>query len=649
MCGIVGLIGRDQKYSDASSRVAAMVGSIHHRGPDDSGLQAMPYTGKDVVFGNTRLAIIDVSAAGHMPMHNPDTGNWIAYNGEVYNFAEIRAELAELGVSFHSGTDTEVILKAYESWGPACVQKLRGMFAFAIWDRAKGEVFIARDRIGKKPLYYAHADDGTFVFGSEVRALLKSGLVAPKIDPVGLEIYLFNGFIVAPRTLVQGVRSLMPAHWMRVCADGRILESQRYWAPPPGIGDVTLTDKQRAERVDDIRHEMERAVALRLVSDVPLGAFLSGGLDSSAIVALMARATGDVRTFSITFDEVEFDESPYAQWVAERFSNHHTPVRISADTFIDWLPSALSGMDQPTLDGVNTYCVSRAARENGMTVALSGLGGDELFSGYSEFTNAPKYAWASKVANGVPGPIAKLVEDVTRQPTRVSGPLKLIELLHQKQPAGQAHHLLTMYQTLHMMLPNWTRNALMNGTAKAATGQTWFGLPQEFTDFFFHTDGHDTPQETISRAASMLFMAERTIRDTDMMSMAVSLEVRAPFVDYKLIESVWKVPTSIRGADTPMKAFEWELVRPYLGEDYPYRKKQGFTFPFQKWLRQRGFWEVVQNTLRNRELAKRIGLDPQAVVALADTYDAGKGPIHWTAIWTLFVLLRWCQQNEVTL
>ncbi len=306
MCGITGFIGK----AGQRDTVARMVTSMHHRGPDDNGLTVIDMGEREVILGSTRLAIIDVSPAGHMPMHNPDTGNWIAYNGEVYNFVEVRDELIKLGVTFRSGTDTEVILKSYEQWGEACLQKLRGMFAFAIWDNKRHNVFFARDRIGKKPLLFARAPNGDFLFASELRTLLTSGFVEPKLDPVGLEVYLFNGFLIAPKTLVQGVTALMPAHWMRVNLSGEITETRRYWSPPEGIGHVKLSEQQLEERIEEIRYEMQRAVALRLVSDVPLGAFLSGGLDSSAVVALMARATSDVRTFAITFDEVEYDESP---------------------------------------------------------------------------------------------------------------------------------------------------------------------------------------------------------------------------------------------------------------------------------------------------------------------------------------------------
>jgi asparagine synthase (glutamine-hydrolysing) len=382
MCGIAGYIGAE---TGAQPNVEAMVTCMRHRGPDDSGVKHFEAGGARVALGNVRLAIIDLSAAGHMPMPNLDTGNWITYNGEVYNFKDIRAELASEGMAFCSQTDTEVILKAYERWGPAFVSKLRGMFVFAIWDAHKRELFLARDRMGKKPLYY-HQNRAArrLVFASEIRTLLASGAVERKLNPNALDVYLFNGHMISPETIIKDVYSVMPSHWMRVNEHGEILETQRYWLPPVETdGAAWARDKDAV--LDEVRETLAEAVKIRLMSDVPLGAFLSGGLDSSTVVALMAKAASDVRTFSIIFDEGGFDESEYSNWVAKRFNTRHSAVRITQNDFVKLLPGALDAMDQPSYDGPNTFCVSKAAREDGMTVALSGAGGDEIFGGYHEF------------------------------------------------------------------------------------------------------------------------------------------------------------------------------------------------------------------------------------------------------------------------
>jgi asparagine synthase (glutamine-hydrolysing) len=284
VCGIGGIIGRPDPAGQRAA-VERMVARMRHRGPDDRGVEQVVGENFAVTLGAARLAIIDLSPAGHMPMADEATGNLIVFNGEIYNFRELRRELEARGEAFRSGTDTEVILRAYKHWGPATVGWLRGMFAFAIWDARNHELFLARDRLGKKPLYYASAP-GLFIFASEVRAVVASGLVPACLDPEALEVYLWNGFVVSPLTMVAGVRSLLPGWWLRVGPDGAVIEAGRYWRLPEPVG------RAAADGVDGVRAELEEAVRLRLVSDVPLGIFLSGGLDSSTSTALAARAGG---------------------------------------------------------------------------------------------------------------------------------------------------------------------------------------------------------------------------------------------------------------------------------------------------------------------------------------------------------------------
>ena len=293
MCGIAGVTGP----TDARVCVGTMVDALRHRGPDDKGLVSLDHARGSMTLGSTRLAIVDLSDAGHMPMRDPRTSNWIVYNGEVYNYKSLRAELELLGDTFVSKTDTEVVLRAYGRWGPASVGRLEGMFAFAIWDARANEVFLARDRAGKKPLYFARGVSVGFAFASEVRALAAARIVPRTLDVAAVDDFLANGHVVAPRTIIGGIEAMLPAHWMRVNADGRVLEATRYWRP-----DARRDDPPRniANSIADARARFESAIAMRLMSDVPLGAFLSGGLDSSAIVAVAARHQADLRTFSVS-------------------------------------------------------------------------------------------------------------------------------------------------------------------------------------------------------------------------------------------------------------------------------------------------------------------------------------------------------------
>jgi asparagine synthase (glutamine-hydrolysing) len=643
MCGISGLIGSGNQ----TESVEAMVKSMHHRGPDDSGVQTIQVGDRQVVLGNTRLSIIDLSAAGHMPMANPDTGNWIAYNGEVYNFKDVRRELEGRGITFRSHTDTEVILKSYEVWGAACVQKLRGMFAFAIWDAEKRELFVARDRIGKKPLYWHQTKNGEFLFASEVRTLLASGKIDRKLDRVGVETYLFNGFVISPRTILQNVQQLLPAHWMRVNLDGKIVETQRYWWLPEPAPEASWTPEREAEVIEEVRAAMDESVKLRLVSDVPIGAFLSGGLDSSAVVAIMAKHS-DARTFAVTFNEDKFDESPFSNWVAKKFNTNHTEVRLTRHDFMRWLPDALASQDQPSFDGPNSYCVSRATKEKGVTVALSGLGGDELFGGYGYFDRtSDRLALFHRVTSAFPTAIRSLItRSQEAAPFRTAGPWAVLEMFSYAQNGldNNRASAFASYQTRAMTFPIWTRRKLQS---TPLTEPLAYGLPCEFVDFVDERNNDNVMLGEISRLATFLFLGERTLRDIDTMSMGVSLEVRAPFTDHKFIESVWKIPSRVRCAGVPYKPMMWKIAKAFLTEEYPYRKKQGFVFPFEQWVRENDFFGLMKSTLLDATLAQSIGFDPHSIRAFTREFERGVLPIRWPSLWSLFSLFSWCQRNRV--
>ncbi len=503
----------------------------------------------------------------------------------------------------------------------------------------------SRGEVCKKPLYYCTPTPGLFLFASEVRALLQSGLVARRLDPAGLEVFLWNGFLVAPLTLVAGVRSLLPGHCLRVSADGQVDQPVGYWRLP---AHPSASDRRDIQEM--IRACLEEAVALRLVSDVPLGAFLSGGLDSSTIVALMARASDRVKTFSIVLEEKPYDERAFARWVANRFGTGHTEVEITRQQFCTWLPAALAALDQPTFDGLNTYCVARAAKESGLTVALSGLGGDELFGGYPFFKTGPSLAEMVRLLNILPRTVLRpLATWLTRSPVRLSGPWKLLEATNNLPDIHQVTvRRVCAYQIAQCLFPTWVRRRLYVDSLPVE--KVSFGLPHEFLAFLSaELAASEPPQETLSRLALRLFLGERCLRDTDTTSMAVSLEVRAPFTDHSLIETVWAVPAPQRCAGSPNKPFQWTLVKPYLGPDYPVRPKQGFTFPFQEWLHERQVFDIIQTTLGDATLLQEIGLDPSAVQQLMNAFQRSGSALPWSRLWALFVLCYWCAQNRVRL
>jgi asparagine synthase (glutamine-hydrolysing) len=620
-----------------------MVGSLHHRGPDDQGLERILCGESEVILGSTRLAILDLSSAGHMPMRDDASGNWVVYNGEVYNFAEIRAELVARGETFQSDTDTEVVLKAHRTWGDACLMRFQGMFAFAIWDARERQLLLYRDGRGKKPLYFTQKiPGGGLCFASEVRALLASGLVEPRLNQVALESFLYNGFVVGPHTIIQDVWSVMPGTVVVFDATGRKVVTRRWWKLPGQI----LRKRRNELVIDEIRSMLDLAVAQRMVSDVPVGAFLSGGLDSSTIVALMARHNSEVRTFSITFDEADFDESPYSHWVSKRFATRHTEVRLTSADFASQFQDAVNSLDQPSFDGVNSYIVSRAARESGLTVALSGLGGDELFGGYPFFAAACRMARVAVLTSMTPECVGTALRKLMarRGGMDIAGPAKLLEILAHGI-GGLGRRVLAAYQATQLLFPTWSQDQLL-GSGRAIH-HTWLGLPREFIDFILDESAGPVP-DRVCAALMRLFLGERCLRDTDCTSMAVSLEVRAPLTDRRLIEAVWQVPAHVRCHGSPNKPFMWELVKPFLGADYPVRRKQGFTFPFKKWLNEEGTAkDIVWNTLSDRSAADRLGFNPRFLKTVANNFHANPASTPWSRVWSIYVIMNWCTRHRV--
>jgi asparagine synthase (glutamine-hydrolysing) len=644
MCGIGGLVGSRTGEVDAGA-LDRIIEAQRHRGPDDGGTERIDTRAGGCWLGSRRLAVLDLSPAGHMPMSDHLTGNVAVYNGEVYNFRELRRELERAGVRFCSGTDTEVVLRLYAREGARCLERLRGMFALAIWDEARQELFLARDRAGKKPLYYAE-QPGLFAFASEVRALLASGLVEPRLDPEAVGVFLANGFAVSPLTLVRGVRSLLPGHWMRVAADGAVVDGGSFWEPPPPDPGLA-TRRALGRHVEEGRALVEEAVAMRLVSDVPLGVFLSGGLDSTAVAAIARRAGGDVRTVSVAFDHAAFDESASSRRVAAAIGTHHTELALGNAEFWRWVPEMLAALDQPSFDGANSYCVSRAAREAGLTVALSGVGADELFGGYPSFRVVPLLAHLARATARGGGRVRAYFREWAGDvgaPSRVAGAWKVADLLTGAR-AGAPTDVLDAYQSAQLLFPSWARRALR---APGAAGEDdGFGVPAaRRASLRAEAEGLDGAG-AVSLLAWRLFLGERCLRDTDAMSMGVSLEVRAPFTDHRLVEHALRLPGRVRCAGAPEKPLEWRMMRPYVDGVLPFRKKQGFVFPLQHWLRSPAGVAALEGVFLDAGLLRATGLDPAAAGALWRRFLAEPRAVPWSRVWALFVFVDWCRRHGV--
>jgi len=601
-----------------------------HRGPDDEGMQVFPLdldAERCVGMGSRRLAIQDLSPAGHMPMHDPQTGNWLVFNGEIYNFQEIRTELEKLGHTFCSHGDTEVLLKAYAQWGETCLERLAGMFAFALWDANNEKLFLARDRLGVKPLYYCSSND-LFMFGSEVRALLASGLVPRRLDRAGLASYLAFGAVQDPLTIIENVRSLSPGHtltWQK-----KNCEIHEYWslaqaaARPPQTDDPDLA-------VAAVRGLVRRAVSQRLISDVPLGAFLSGGVDSSSLVAVASEVSPQpIETFSVVFGENEFCEAAYSDQVARIFGCHHHRLELNERQLLGKIPNAIGGMDQPSIDGVNTFVISQATKQAGITVALSGLGGDEIFAGYSTFRTVPQMMRFQQHAGWLGSAGKRLSRVLTHGPTnRLSKILALAgHSYYGDHPYFLSRALFLPPSVRALLTRRWASNDHLVGSWDRPD---WVEQIREL---------EPVKQVSVFEAAS--YMANTLLRDTDSMSMAVSLEVRNPFLDYRLWEYVLPLAASLK--------LDAKLPKPLLlraaGERLPseiyLRHKMGFTLPFERWMRD-GLQARVGATLLNGRPGEEGPLEPRAVADVWKAYLAGK--TSWSRPWALFALKEWMRRN----
>jgi asparagine synthase (glutamine-hydrolysing) len=591
-----------------------------HRGPDATGY----YSDGSVSLGHLRLSIIDLSTAANQPFEDNSGRYHIVFNGEIYNYQSVRRLLTDY--AFNTNGDTEVIIAAYAKWGPACLDHLRGMFAFAIWDRQQKELFIARDRMGVKPLYY-YMDDSRLVFASELRSILASGLTPRKLDRQALVEYFTYQSVSYPFSPVEGIRQLEAGSWIKI-KDGA-LEKRVYWDVTANTVDFDFSDKAAVQQ--RIRQLMLQSIERRLVSDVPVGAFLSGGIDSSAVVGLMAEAGASrPNTFNIAFQEEEFDESAYAELVAKKFNTAHTKILLRPTIFLDELRSALDAMDTPSGDGINTYVVSKAIREKGMTVALSGAGGDELFAGYPFFATylqlqARKGFW--KVPGGMREAAAGLLLG-SGAGGRKARLRQLIELssvtIDEVYPVFRQILSPALLEELTTLADDRTAVEEILLEKKEQLG----GLPL---------------LSQVSAAEYLGYTQHTLLKDTDQMSMAVSLEVREPFFDQDLVEFVLAVPDRWKKPEYP-KSLLVESLKPMLPDEIVHRKKQGFLFPWDNWLRQdlRSFADQ-----HIRSMAGRSFISGDQLIRYWERFLAGDGNVRWAELWLFIVLDYWLEKNNI--
>ncbi len=644
MCGICGVIDFGHECIQAET-LKQMCKVLAHRGPDDEGMLLirgnryvelrrsifLPSASGDfeVGFGHRRLSIIDLSEIAHQPMSNEDGTIWIVFNGEIYNFQEIKPELEGRGHRFRSKSDTEVILHGYEEWGIECLRRFRGMFAFALWDSTRRQLFMARDRLGKKPLVYAKKN-GKFAFASEIKALLQVSWINRKVNGKALHDYLTLQYVPSPDTIFEGIHKLPPAHYLIMNSTGEV-KIERYWKLPFTSNGSNKLGVNEASQL--LREKLEESVRLRLISDVPLGAFLSGGIDSSLVVGIMAKLSErPVKTFSIGFEEKDFDELTYARMVAKHFSTDHHEFIVKPDA-IEILPKLVWHYNEPFADSsaIPTYYVAKMTRDH-VTVVLTGDAGDENFAGYYRYLRSKWVALFSKIPEKMRGDLLPAL-------------LRMIAQLHWKE---MKFNRLANY--IESLSSNQARNyaeqvKIFNAGEKGNLYSPEFAEAVSGSDSVEYLVGKYEEAETDNLIEQLLYLdintylPEDLLVKTDIATMANSLEARVPFLDHPLMEFVASLPSNLKLKGNITKYILKEAYSDFLPQDILTRRKMGFGVPVSRWFRNE-LKEYMFEILLDPQSLKRGYFKKESVERLLREHLEHRYD-HSSKIWALLFLEIW--------
>jgi len=627
-----------------------MAAAMRHRGPDEDGFLTGEKRAPGLALGMRRLSIIDL-AGGHQPQWNETKDVAVILNGELYNYRELRERLALCGHRFVTLSDTEILVHAWEEWGEDALNELRGMFAFALLDLRERYatapiLFLARDPLGIKPLYYTQTPE-CFVFASEVRALLASGIAPKRLSQDALTSYLLFGSVSEPVTLLEGVFSLPPGHRMLLhVPDRRRTPRARPWWDPalsPAARD-SRRPRDLSSAAKKLRPLLEDAVRAHLIADVPVGLFLSSGLDSGVIAAMAAREQAGIQSFTLTFPGTAFDEAPLASEVAKRCQTKHTEVPLQGQSVVSRLDEALAALDQPTMDAINTYFVSWAAREVGLKVALSGLGGDELFAGYPTFADTPRFSKLIRTAWFVPAALrrltAPLVESLAAQKISPGAGRKTAAAWRYPgalpHPYFFARTLFPPGQLELLIEPRFRPSSI--GADGVTLDPTWFGWLERTAAEARNLE----PVAGISWLELRNYMVSTLLRDTDAVSMAQSLEVRVPLLDTPLVEFVTALPDAARRRPGAQKALLVEALGDLLPQEVLAQRKRTFTLPWEEWLRG-PLRARLEASFHDPAAALAPYLQRGGVLAVWNDFLAGK--TTWSRPWSLCVLNEWCRRH----
>jgi asparagine synthase (glutamine-hydrolysing) len=562
MCGIAGVLDYSARTVDGAV-VEKMADAIRHRGPDDSGL----FLDGEIGLGHRRLSILDIEG-GHQPMHSSCGRYTVVYNGELYNFRELKRQLTQTGYVFRTKSDTEVILAAYSEWANECVTRFNGIFAFGIWDRTNRSLFLARDPLGVKPLYYVE-HNGRLIFGSEIKAILAEGSVSADVDETALDQFLTYRYVPSPRTMFRGIRKLRPGHYLRIAPSGT--KMVRYWTRA-----TTRNTISAAEAIGEVRRILPEAVERQMISDVPVGAFLSGGLDSSLVVALMSQiSSAPIQTYSVGFEGAEGDENeiPAAREVAEHFQTDHNELLIQPAEYWQYMRQSVSDLEEPngTAATLAQYFISRLAAQD-VKVALSGQGADELFAGYRRYVGER----LSRHYRRLPEFAKKhLLPALAKRTGRISL-IRATRSLLKEVPADRL-------SAIYAVFPEEDKSHLYGDCLKSALGDIGKKLTEPITYWMDDGSAPTDPLELMLYVDTRVWLPDELLTYGDKMCMATSLEMRVPLIDLELVEAVEAVPPSIRVPNLSGKFLLKKAAEAFLPRRFVYRKKQGFPMPLLKW------------------------------------------------------------------
>ncbi|MBK7803599.1 MAG: asparagine synthase (glutamine-hydrolyzing) [Chloracidobacterium sp.] len=622
MCGIVGFVNNSERAADQGV-LEAMNGAIVHRGPDDDGF----YVHDNVGMAMRRLSIIDL-AGGKQPMHNADRTKWIVFNGEIYNYRELRADLEKRGHSFYTNSDTEAIIHLYDEYGADCLQYLRGMFAIAIWDKSDRSLFLARDRVGKKPILYSHQPNGDLIFGSEFQAILKHPSVTREVDYGAIDSYLSYLCVPAPETAFKQIRKLEPGHWLK-WKDGNV-ETRRYWLPNFSKKIKISED----EAIQETTRILRESTKLRMISEVPLGAFLSGGVDSSIVVALMAQeSAAPVKTFSIGFEEQDFSELKYARRVAEHVGAEYNEFIVRPDA-LEVLPTLVEHYGEPYADSsaVPTYYVAKETRQH-VTVALNGDGGDESFAGYERYMAmevAELYRRIPRILRRtlIEGPIRMLPTSEIKK-TRVRDVQRFLISANESRKERYARWMSAIKPTAKLaLLYSDEMNARVGEHNAAAVLDEWFDRAGDLGLL-----------DATLLADQMTYLPNDLLVKVDIATMANSLEARSPFLDHKVIEFAASLPESLKMNRFRPKYLLKKVAARLVPPEVVYRRKMGFGVPIAHWFRGE-MKDFVRDVLLSPASLSRGVFRPETIEMYIDQHIRGEVD-HATPIWTLLMLELW--------